>query len=65
MCFLIVSQVESALRLLKSDFVLLPLCLLFYNVVYGLLEGNLILLIFFLDLLSRFSHKGRDSLCLA
>jgi len=62
-CLLVVRQVEGALGLLEADLILLPLGLLLYNGIYGLLE---IYLVWFLiiHLLRGFPHELVDSLSL-
>ena len=62
-CLLVVSQVEGALGLLEADFILLPLGLLLYNGIYGLLEVYLVGFLI-IHLLRGFSHELVDSLSL-
>lgn len=62
-CLLIVRQVEGALGLLESNFFLLPLGLLLYNRIYGLLKVDLVGF-FIIHLLRRLPHELTDSLSL-
>ena len=62
-CLLVVRQVEGALGLLEADLILLPLGLLLYNGIYGLLEVDLVGFLI-IHLLGGFPHELVDSLSL-
>ena len=62
-CLLVVRQVECALGLLEANFILLPLGLLLYNGIYGLLEVDLVGFLI-INLLGGFPHELVDSLSL-
>lgn len=62
-CLLVIRQVEGALGLLEADFILLPLGLLLYNGIYGLLEVDLVWFLI-IHLLRGFPHELVDSLSL-
>jgi hypothetical protein len=62
-CLLVVRQVEGALGLLEADLILLPLGLLLYNGIYGLLEVDLVWFLI-IHLLRGFPHELVDCLSL-
>ena len=62
-CLLVVRQVEGSLGLLEANLILLPLGLLLYNGIYGLLQVDLVGF-FIVHLLRGFPHELINSLSL-